>query len=318
MRIMKIMQGHTYLAVFVAMVVMSSCSDGSPLDPSDTDGMHAIVVSSNTRAGSGEYNFDSNDNIWFWANKTDNTSYIKAWKLTAGSSGETSGDTHYWPYDGGNLNAYALYGNFGSSISENTTVYSTTTITHTVLTDQTSDANRKTSDLLYASQQNCAHPSAISLTFSHLLTKVSVVIDLSKSEGFSAYDLSNAEVKINNVYTSATVSLANGTATASGTKQDITIAKFTQQPSGTSISAGSAIIPVQALGGSTLITVVSKVNSKERSFTFAPTTSFTPNKDYEYTYTISIKNGKISMSGITVGGFTPKSSNVQLPYYVQQ
>lgn len=304
------------------LTTMLSCSDGSTPDPSETDDMRKITVTTSTRAATDTYSFNPDEEIWLWADKVSGGGeYIKAWRLTAQSTATNfTGTAKYWPGDGSQLNVKALHGNFGESLTDGYTSWSSITpITHTVETDQSTDANRRKSDLLYASATDCAYPGAIALTFDHLLAKVTVKIDLDNCDGFSAYDLSTAEVQINDVYTSATID-ANGSARTSTTTTtpSITMAKYSSKPTGTGIiEAGSAIIPIQLLGGGQLLSIVSNVTSDARTFSFTPSDAFTPQKGLEYIFTLSVKNGKLSVSSIDVTAFTDNPQDISLKEYIE-
>lgn len=302
------------------LTTMLSCSDGSTPDPSETDDMRKITVTTSTRAATGTYSFNPGEEIWLWADKVSGGGeYIKAWRLTAQSTATNfTGTAKYWPGDGSQLNVKALHGNFGVSLTDGSMSWSSiTSITHTVETDQSTDANRRKSDLLYASATDCAYPGAIDLTFDHLLAKVTVKIDLDHCDGFSAYDLSTAEVQINDVYTSATI-YANGSASTSATTTSITMAKYSSKPTETGIiEAGSAIIPIQLLGGGKLLSIVSNVTSNARTFSFTPSARFTPQKGLEYIFTLSVKNGKLSVSSIDVTAFTDNPQDISLKEYIE-
>lgn len=301
------------------LTTMLSCSDGSTPDPSETDDMRKITVTTSTRAATGTYSFNTDEEIWLWADKVSGGEYIKAWHLTAQSTATFTGTAKYWPGDGSQLNVKALHGNFGGSLTDGSMSWSSiTSITHTVETDQSIEANRRKSDLLYASATDCAYPEAIDLTFDHLLAKVTVKIDLNHCDGFSAYDLSTAEVQINDVYTSATID-ANGSArTSTTTKSSITMAKYSSKPTETGIiEAGSAIIPIQSLGGGTLLSIVSNVTSNARTFSFTPSATFPLEKGLEYIFTLIVKNGKLSVSDINVTAFTDNSQDISLKEYIE-
>lgn len=314
------MRVHVLIYLLLMLTTMLSCSDGSTPDPSETDEMRKITVTTSTRAATGTYSFNPGEEIWLWADKVSGGGeYIKAWRLTAQSTATNfTGTAKYWPGDGSQLNVKALHGNFGVSLTDGSMSWSSiTSITHTVETDQSTDANRRKSDLLYASATDCAYPGAIDLTFDHLLAKVTVKIDLDHCDGFSAYDLSTAEVQINDVYTSATI-YANGSASTSATTTSITMAKYSSKPTETgTIEAGSAIIPIQSLGGGKLLSIVSNVTSDARTFSFTPSATFPLEKGLEYIFTLSVKNGKLSVSDINVTAFTDNPQDISLKEYIE-
>lgn len=315
------MRVHVLIYLLLMLTTMLSCSDGSTPDPSETDDMRKITVTTSTRATTGTYSFNPGEEIWLWADKVSGGGeYIKAWCLTAQSPATNfTGTAKYWPGDGSQLNVKALHGNFGESLTDGSMSWSSiTSITHTVETDQSTDANRRKSDLLYASATDCAYPGAIDLTFDHLLAKVTVKIDLDNCDGFSAYDLSTAEVQINDVYTSATIAANGSASTSTTTTPSITMAKYSSKPTETGIiEAGSAIIPIQSLGGGKLLSIVSNVTSNARTFSFTPSATFPLEKGLEYIFTLSVKNGKLSVSSIDVTAFTDNSQDISLKEYIE-
>ena len=315
------MRVHVLIYLLLMLTTMLSCSDGSTPDPSETDDMRKITVTTSTRAATGTYSFNPDEEIWLWADKVSGGGeYIKAWHLTPQSTATNfTGTAKYWPGDGSKLDVKALHGNFGGSLTDGSMPWSSiTSITHTVETDQSTVANRRKSDLLYASATDCAYPGAIDLTFDHLLAKVTVKIDLDNCDGFSAYDLSTAEVQINDVYTSATIDANGSASTSTTTTPSITMAKYSSKPTETgTIEAGSAIIPIQSLGGRKLLSIVSKVTSNARTFSFTPSATFPLEKGLEYIFTLIVKNGKLSVSDINVTAFTDNSQDISLKEYIE-
>ena len=100
--------------------------------------------------------------------------------LAAGDQGAlTGGKTMYFPETGNNVDIYAIHGNWGSTAL---TGFWGTKQTHSVAqdqrTEQTTDGYAK-SDLVYAKSQDVKrgqNPTTVNLTFTHLLSKVEVVL----------------------------------------------------------------------------------------------------------------------------------------------
>lgn len=100
--------------------------------------------------------------------------------LAAGDQGVlTGGITMYFPETGNNVDIYAIHGNWGSTAL---TGFWGTEQTHSVAqdqrTEQTTDGYAK-SDLVYAKSQDVKrgqNPTTVNLTFTHLLSKVEVVL----------------------------------------------------------------------------------------------------------------------------------------------
>ena len=288
----------------------------------------AITVTSVTRSTDGRTSstqFNANEEVWLWANKeADGSEYIKAWRLKANGSGGfssfTDGADKYWPSDGSHLDVYALHGNFkNSSISEGTPSWSSLSLTHTVEADQSSDVNKRLSDLLYSQTSSAVAPNSgsVQLTFNHLLAKITVKLDLTNSKGINEGELANAEVTLTNMITrgdfnSTNVSniITNGvSANASGTREVIKAGEITQPSDMTSTAyeVGSAIVPLQKFGDTNSNKITIKL-SDTRSFSYTPA-DVTLGKGNEYIYTLKIINGELSVSSIIVNKFTTEETH---------
>ncbi len=292
-------------------------------------------VTSATRAadgGNSSNQFEPNEEVWLWALKENTTNeHITAWKLTAQSGGSLTGSSaKYWPSDGSKLNVYALHGNFknSSSISEGTTKWSNLSLTHTVEANQSTDNNKRLSDLLYSQTSSVAPNNTVQLTFNHLLAKITVKLDLTNSKGINEGELANAEVTLTNILPDATISnmllTANPVQTSTtGTRTKIISGKIPSSIiSGDVI--GSAIVPLQDFGGgkgsdseNNVITITLD-SPDNRSFSYNPTSSVTLTAGNEYIYTLKIINGELSVSSITVNEFTTEETqNKSWDIYVE-
>ena len=313
--------------------LLGSCAADDVVGDAGREGCDIILgqpmtVTSATRSADGRKSstqFEQDEIVWLWANKTDDTEYIKAWKLKAdgygGFSSFTADTTKYWPSDGSKLNVYALHGNFENSptISEGTTKWSNFSLTHTVKTDQTSDNNKRLSDLLYSQTSSVApNTGSVQLTFDHLLAKITVKLDLINSKGINAGELANAEVKLTNILPDATISntllTANPVQTSTtGTRTTIISGKIPSSIiSGNVI--GSAIVPLQNFGGGkgsdseNNVITITLAYPDSRSFSYTPTPSVALTAGNEYIYTLKIINGELSVSSITVKDFTNETT----------
>ena len=298
--------------------LLGSCAADDVVGDAGRDGCDiildpAITVTSVTKAVDGRTSsnqFETGEEVWLWAmKKGTSTEYIKAWQLKAnGSGGFTSvnSSAKYWPSDGSALEVYALHGNFkNSTISEGTTSWSSlTALTHTVEDDQSSDVNKRLSDLLYSHPSSAVSPNSgsVQLTFDHLLAMITVQLDLSGSQGIEASELDDAEVSLTNMLTtgdfnSANVSniITNGvSANASGTRKEIK-AGVIKQPSAmtsTAYEVGSAIVPLQEFGATNNNKITIKLTDN-RSFSYTPA-NVTLGKGNEYIYTLKIIGKQIS------------------------
>lgn len=154
------------------------------------------VTVQQTRANTQATQILRGEKVYVWADKASSTAdYIKAWTLTASSNNNFTGTSQYYPTDG-NLDFYALHGNFEEgTFTENATEFPTAAIVYSVEADQ-SDTNMENyakSDLLYAVKQGVARSKdAVELTFYHMLSKVEVAL----KSGDGTPDLENAVVTI--------------------------------------------------------------------------------------------------------------------------
>jgi len=135
------------------------------------------------------------ENVYAWVDEVDGSNnYLKAWTLTATTTADAShdgyyqlsGSTQYYPASRKNLNLYAVHGNFTETLTEGTTDRPAT-LTHTVMTDQSTAANYQKSDLLYASSTGIAYGTEpVPLLFSHRLSRI--IIRLVKDPQSTRYD----------------------------------------------------------------------------------------------------------------------------------
>ncbi len=330
-------KGHIlHWAMGVMMTPLLGSCAADDIGDAGRDGCDIILgqpmaVTSVTRAVDGRTssNFESGEEVWLWANKSGGSEYIKAWKLTAQGSGGFTGSPQYWPSDGSALEVYALHGNFknSSSISEGTTQWSSLSLTHTVATDQSSDNNKRLSDLLYSHTESPAAPNSgsVQLTFDHLLAKITVKLDLENSKGISNTELDNATVTLTNILTtgifnSSDVStiITNGVkANTSGSRGEIKAGIITQPSdmNSTAYEVGSAIVPLQDFGATNSNKITIKL-SDTRSFSYTPT-DVTLGKGNEYIYTLKIINGELSVSSISVNDFTNEETQKSWDIYVE-
>lgn len=289
-----------------------------------------MTVTSATRATDGSPSstqFEPNEIVWLWANKADGSEYITAWQLTAQSGGSLTGSSaKYWPSDGSHLNVYALHGNFenSSSISEGTTKWSNLSLTHTVKTDQTSPENKRLSDLLFAEKAGATHGNNVELSFSHLLAKITVKLDLNNSEGIESSELNNATVTLTNIQPKATISNKSLTENSektntTGTHTTITAGKITSSITSGDV-IGSAIVPLQQFGGvkndasQNNVITITLASPDNRSFSYKPETNVALSAGMEYTYTLKIIGNKITGS-LSVSPFSSEDKPISFKDY---
>lgn len=325
---------HWAMGVILTPLLGSCSTDdvvgGAGRDECDIISGQPMTVTSATRATDGSKSstqFEQDEIVWLWANKADGSEYITAWQLTAQSGGSLTGSSaKYWPSDGSHLNVYALHGNFENSpsISEGTTKWSKLSLTHTVETNQTSPENKRLSDLLFAEKAGATHGNNVELSFSHLLAKITVKLDLDNSKGIESSELNNATVTLTNIQPEATISNTSLTVNSEktntiGTHTIITAGKITSSiHSGDVI--GSAIVPLQQFGGGKSdsspnnVITITLASPDNRSFSYKPANNVALSAGKEYTYTLTILGKKISGS-LSVSPFSPENEEISFTDY---
>ena len=303
--------------------LLGSCAADDVVGDAGRDGCDIILgqpmaVTSVTRATDGRTSsdqFEANEIVWLWANKaTGGSEYITAWQLKATSSGgfsSVSGSTKYWPSDGSKLDVYALHGNFknSSSISEGTTQWSSLSLTHTVATDQSSDENKRLSDLLYSQALSAASGQTVQLTFDHELSKICIVLQKYSDSGIQEDDLKKATVQVSDIYTEVTYNTTTRDVTTSGTPTTITLG---QETSGS--TTYEAIVPSNMTVNNPHVTITLNnfpETGKTRTFS-CDLSSVTFAKGNKYTFTLTLHN-EIVVSEPTVKGWIEDTESVTIP-----
>ena len=323
--------------------LLGSCAADDVVGDAGREGCDIILgqpmtVTSATRSadgGNSSNQFEKDEIVWLWAIKNgSSTEYITAWHLKANGNGGfssfTDGADKYWPSDGSKLNVYALHGNFenSQSISEGTTQWSNLLLTHTVEANQSTDNNKRLSDLLYSQTSSVApNTGSVQLTFNHLLAKITVKLDLINSKGINAGELANAEVKLTNILPDATISNTSLTAnpvltSTTGTRTTITSGEIPSSISSGDV-IGSAIVPLQDFGGGKSpssddnVITITLASPDSRSFSYKPTNPVALTAGNEYIYTLKIINGELSVLSITVKDFTNETTPKSWDIYVE-
>lgn len=289
---------------------MSACQ--SEEVPTGTDiavDIQSPIRIGETRSGSG--NFATSDEIWVWVGKSDIDDFAKAWHLTTSDGSNFSGTTRYWPEDGRKLSFKAVHGNFTPSPTENTTPWSGLTLTHTVKDNQTDDAARAKSDLLYAEASNVTSGTDVNLQFKHLLAKITFVMVRGEGLDITEDQLKEATVTFTGAKTETTFTASPLTTTATGSAATITMGK-------TGDLEREAIIPCQ---DAALTFTVSIPNCPTTGVTKTinchadSSRNFAQNSNTKYTLTLN--DDKITFSSISVTSFSEETKNESFNIYVE-
>jgi len=181
-----------------------------------------VIETDATTRGIQENALADNQKIYVWAKEDGSSSwdFLKAWTLTAGSTG-LSGNAKYYPLDGSTITMNAVHGNFAETLTEDATT--ATSLTHSVKANQSDDY--EVSDLLFGSATGSDASTTENIALTHKLSKIEV--NLSPGYGYDATDLTSSVVTLNNVKPTITIDPTNGTlgTTATGTAVTITTRK---------------------------------------------------------------------------------------------
>ena len=277
----------------------------------------AITVTSVTRSTDGRTlsdQFETGETVWLWAIKEKTpTEHITAWKLKVDNNGgfysATTGADKYWPSDGSSLDVYALHGNFKNpTISEGTTQWSSLSLTHTVETDQSSDVNKRLSDLLYSQTLSVAPNNTVQLTFDHVLSKICITLKKADGSGIEDANLNNAKVEVSGINTEVKYDATNNSVTPSGTSTTITLG---QESSGS--TTYEAIVPSNMMVTPQVKITLNDFPETGKKRTFSCTlSSVTFAKGNKYTFTLTLHNN-IVVSQPTINGWTDETTNMTIP-----
>lgn len=285
------------LLVASVMIALSSCHSDEILADNDDSVENAIQFS--LPQGLVRSFGNNGETVWVWAGVTDADDFIKAWKLTANSSGGLTITNKYnWPASASTLKFRALYGNFSNdAITEGTTPWTGLSLTHTVQQTQTTEAARDKSELLYATTDNAPKGSDVALQFNHLMTKITVVIDCANSSGLGK--LVGASIVIPGVKTTATFSSATSVATANyGTTNDITIASIVSQP--TTTFECSAVIPEQTVASGSELIRLTLNSGQVIKYKKTNDNKFLAGNEYKITLAVNASAANVSVSSFEV------------------
>lgn len=199
--------------------------------------------------------------------------------------------TQYFPSNGNGIDVWGVY---PSTVTESSNT------DFTIESNQTSDANYKKSDLMFASKlTNQEKGNTINLSFSHQLSKI--IVKLEKEEGVDG-DLTDAEIKLTNVIKKITLNSVNGSG--------ITLGNLSQdQDDKVELTIGT----YDATNGAAAIVIPQSTSSMKFKVTLAnggsytapmpsTTTQFEPNK--EYTFILTLKANEITVSA-SIKAWTP-------------
>lgn len=292
-----------YILFAAAALMLAACSNDENLDNPNgpvelrlTSGLEVQTRNSHnldTQLKSGE-----EVHVWVDDATTDKELYADN-TLTAGDQGAlTGGTTMYFPETGNNVDIYAIHGNFAQDADF--TNFWRTEQTHSVAQDQRTgqdtDGYAK-SDLVYAKSQDVKrgqNPTTVNLTFTHLLSKVEVVL----VRGAGDPNISKVEILNTQLEAKFTPDKTekNITVTASEPEnenpieidKDLTDSSDATGTNESKKKLNEAVIVPQDLAEGTPFIRVTTNEGGELIYRLKEETTFDPAKKYRYTITANL------------------------------
>lgn len=308
------MKATNYILFAAAAIALAACSN----DELPTDAPNAPVE---IRLTSGlevqtrtSHNLDTQlkpgEQVHVWVDDAGNVADKELYKdreLAAGDDGALTGETMYFPQTGNAVNIYAIHGNFGEDTDWSEGGFWATDITHTVAQNQKSgeDGYAK-SDLVYAKSTDVARTkNTIPMTFSHLLSKVEVVL----VQGAGSPQISKMEIlntKLEAVFIPDKESefqvIESGTAGDNPIEIDTNltgadVAANTDSDDGKALN--EAVIVPQLLTKGTPFIRVTLADGGTLIYRLPESKTFEPAKKYRFTVTANLTEQKVVSAKIT-------------------
>lgn len=273
-----------------SVAFMASCSQNGGEEPAPQPNPEKLPITisaqlSATRATDAA--FESGDEVGIYVvNQTNGVSgtlaasgnYVDNMRFTYTSDKWTPDTEIYWVDKNATADFYCYYPYANPT--------SITSHTFATKTDQSTLKNYKASELIWGKATAvAASENTVSITMNHSLSNAIVVI--APGKGFTAETLAaaNIEVKIANVKPNASINLANGVVTASGTTSAITMYKDSD------LNYRALIVPQTVAESSLVVLTIDGI-------TYALTKGFTFKANTRHTFTVTVN--KIN-NGINIG-----------------
>ncbi len=306
-----------YLFFAAAALALAACSNDSETDNwnGEIRLRSGLDVQQTTRAATDIQNkqFASGEKVGVYiaehmgaSTESPTATYANPLLYTTDGNGSLTTQTQpYYPTSGNPVNIYAIYPY--SATSSNS---------FTVQTDQSTDVNYMASDLMYGKPaQNPVNrtSSPVTLTFSHLLSKVTVTL----VSGDGTPDLDEAVVMLKSVKPSTTLTASyekGSVSTATGTATDIKVMTAT-----TAALSGSAVVVPQTLETSFIEVrlknggVLTSKDLKDASENTINSVVLTSGKEYKYTIKVNLTSLEVTstITPWTDGGKVTGSATMQ-------
>ena len=263
----------------MATLLLAGCSADEALDEGGRTPIsfgNTVVQTVETRAATNlnEGFLTKGEAVTVKISKTGIGSYTDYTYVASNDEGQMTlrgSTTPYYPGDGSNVDIRAYY---PSTAGESFTVSS----------DQTTDANYKASDLMFASVSDQARStSAINLAFAHQMAKIIVNTTAAEGSDITITGITLKNIKPTVTFTPAAADVANVVGAASGEAVDITMT-----------NNGAALIPAQAVNGNFLVITTSAGNA-----TYSLTKTFAAG--HQYTINLTVSSAEIGTTTAITG-----------------
>ena len=271
-----------FILAATVCTILSSCSKSEA--PIEVTSKTPINLSVNPTTRANDTTYENGDKVGIYVvNYTNATTpgtlaasgnHVNNMQFELGNSGWTPTTPIYWLDKTTKADFYAYY---PYSASANTSAHS-----FSVQADQSNEDNYWASDFMWG-KATSAPTETVSITTNHVFSNV--LIYLEAGDGFTEADFADAVVKIKNVKTSATINLATGVATATGSTSTITPWKVGDY-------YRAMVVPQAIADGTEFITVT--IDGVEYVLKLGAT--FVANK--KHTITITINK---SSNGVNIG-----------------
>ena len=275
------MTRKTVIIYISALLFLTGCQADKADDPRQ-DGLVPVTLTASqgstlsisggmTRAADGLYSassgFSGTESVRVFMNSSSSSSDYTVGSPTAGVSSLTGGSLYYPP--SGSISLFAIYPAASAS-------------SHTVAYNQTSDANYKASDLMYATKavDQADKANAQNLVFAHQLVKLK--LNIIKGAGITEV----TEVKMKNVKRTVSVapttsSAGIGSATSTDDENGDNILIFSGSNTSSETQTYACVFPAQAWNNTDFITVT----ADSKTVTYQLNRSeWTAGAEYELTF----------------------------------
>ena len=286
-----------YFILAAAALTLAACSNDENNTIMENGDMSQTIrfetgMAAATRAASNiqATTFDASEDINIEVTPSATSTMTSATYTTAAASeGKNAlslktGTAFTWPASG----TLAIKAFYPSTVTSAATEFS-------VQTDQTSDANYKSSDLMYATpiaaQSKTSDP--VGLTFNHALTKI--IVNLTAGTGMIDSDIAACTVTLSAKKT-ATIS-SGACSAASGDAATITMGQGSGQ---------AAIIVPQSYDANANFITVTTAGSHAVTFKLAAAKTFTAGRVYTYNLTLSM--AALTLQSTTISNWTSEDA----------